>query len=120
MFWKYCASRQRPYQDAHCPHSPCERQIKEANHQLDALTVKLIPAEDAGAGQQKQHDGEILASLPGVGRIVLATLLAEAWDTLLRRDYAALRSLAGVAPVTKKSGKTVGSPILNCCILSKC
>jgi transposase len=48
---------------------------------------------------------EILASLPGVGRIVLATLLAEAWDGLKRRDYAALRSLSGVAPVTKKSGK---------------
>jgi transposase len=81
-------------------------QIKEANRQLDALTAKLIPAEEAGAGQQKQHDVEILASLPGVGRIVLATLLAEAWDGLKRRDYAALRNLAGVAPVTKRSGKS--------------
>jgi transposase len=49
---------------------------------------------------------EILASLPGVGRIVLATLLAEAFDALRRRDYAALRSLTGVAPVTKSSGKS--------------
>jgi transposase len=81
-------------------------QIKEAHRQLDTLTAKLIPAEDAQAGQKKQHDVEILASLPGVGRIVLAMLLAEAWDALLRRDYAALRSLAGVAPVTKKSGKS--------------
>jgi len=81
-------------------------QIKEAHRQLDSLTAKLIPAEDAGAGQQKQHDVEILASLPGVGRIVLATLLAEAWDALLRRDYTALRSLTGVAPVTKRSGKS--------------
>jgi transposase len=48
----------------------------------------------------------ILASLPGVGRIVLATLLAEAFDALQRRDYAASRSLTGVAPVTKKSGKS--------------
>jgi transposase len=81
-------------------------QIKEANRQLDALTAKLIPAEDAKAGQKKQHDVEILASLPGVGRIVLATLLAEAWDALQRRNYTALRSLSGVAPVTKKSGKS--------------
>ena len=81
-------------------------QIKEANRQLDALTAKLIPVEDTEAGQAKQHDVEILASLPGVGRIVLATLLAEAWDGLQRRDYAALRSLAGVAPVTKRSGKS--------------
>src|SRR6516164_9496818 len=81
-------------------------QIKEANRQLDALTAKLIPVEEAQAGQTKQHDVEILASLPGVGRIVLATLLTEAWDALMRRDYAALRSLTGVAPVTKRSGKS--------------
>ena len=47
----------------------------------------------------------ILRSLPGVGRIVLATLLAEAWEPLHQRDYHALRSLCGVAPVTKRSGK---------------
>jgi general nucleoside transport system ATP-binding protein len=65
-----------------------------------------MPAEEAKPGQKKQHDAEILASLPGVGRTVLATLLAEASDALQRRDYAALRSLAGVAPVTKRSGKS--------------
>jgi transposase len=82
------------------------RQLKQAHHQLDALTARLIPAEDSEPGQRKQHDVEILASLPGVGRIVLATLLAEACDALQRRDYAALRSLTGVAPVTKRSGKS--------------
>jgi transposase len=82
------------------------RQLKQAHHQLDALTARLIPAEEAGPGQTKQHDVEILASLPGVGRIVLATLLAEAFDALQRRDYAALRSLTGTAPVTKRSGKS--------------
>jgi transposase len=81
-------------------------QLKEARRQLDALTARLIPEQDTEAGQAKQHDVEILASLPGVGRIVLATLLAEAWDALQRRDYAALRSLTGVAPVTKRSGKS--------------
>jgi transposase len=81
-------------------------QLKEAHRQLDALTAKLIPAQDVGTGQAKQHDVEILASLPGVGRIVLATLLAEAWDAWQRRDYPALRSLTGVAPVTKRSGKS--------------
>jgi hypothetical protein len=33
-------------------------------------------------------------------------VLAEAWDALQRRDYPALRSLTGVAPVTKRSGKS--------------
>lgn len=82
------------------------RQLKQAHQRLDALTARLIPAEETEPGQQKQHDVEILASLPGVGRIVLATLLAEAFDALQRRDYAALRSLTGVAPVTKRSGKS--------------
>ena len=81
-------------------------QLKEAHSQLDVLTARLIPPEKAEPGQTKQHDVDILASLPGVGRIVLATLLAEAWDVLQRRDYAALRSLTGVAPVTKRSGKS--------------
>lgn len=82
------------------------QQLKQAHHRLDALTACLIPTEEAEPGQRKQHDVEILASLPGVGRIVLATLLAEAFDALQRRDYAALRSLTGVAPVTKRSGKS--------------
>jgi len=82
------------------------RQIKDAEQRLDALTARLIPTEQAEPGQNKQRDVEILASLPGVGRIVLATLLAEAFDALQRRDYAALRSLTGVAPVTKRSGKS--------------
>lgn len=80
------------------------KQIREAHHQLDQLTAQLDA--DSPPGQIEQRDVEILASLPGVGRIVLATLLAEAWHLLRRRDYAALRTLAGIAPVTKKSGKS--------------
>ena len=44
--------------------------------------------------------------MPGIGTVILATLLTEAGDPLARRDYAALRTLSGVAPVTKRSGKT--------------
>ena len=46
-------------------------------------------------------------SLPGIGTVVLATLLAEASDALRRRDYHALRCLCGVAPVTRRSGKSL-------------
>jgi transposase len=81
------------------------RQLKDAHQRLDMLIAR-IPTQETEPGQQKQRDVEILASLPGVGRIVLATLLAEAFDALQRRDYAALRSLTGVAPVTKRSGKS--------------
>ena len=55
--------------------------------------------------RHEQRDVEILRSLPGVGRIVLATLLAEASQPLRHRDYHALRTLSGVAPVTRRSGK---------------
>src|SRR5262245_40052296 len=40
------------------------RQLKDAHHRLDALTARLIPTEEAEPGQRKQHDVEILASLP--------------------------------------------------------
>ncbi len=82
------------------------RQLAEAHHQLDTLTARLGAAEEAEPGQIKQRDADILASLPGIGRIVLATLLAEATDALQRRDYPALRTLTGVAPVTKRSGRS--------------
>ncbi len=47
----------------------------------------------------------ILRSLPGVGRVVAATMLAEASRLLAARDYHGLRTQAGVAPVTRQSGK---------------
>lgn len=48
----------------------------------------------------------ILRSVPGVGRVCAATVLAEAFTPLMQLDYRALRALAGVAPVTDQSGKT--------------
>ena len=38
----------------------------------------LIASKEAELGQTKQHDAVILASLLGVERAILATLLAEA------------------------------------------
>ena len=54
----------------------------------------------------KPSDAAILASLPGVGQSSFTSLLTEASGPLARRDYAALRTLKGVALVTKRSGKT--------------
>ena len=51
------------------------------------------------------RDVNLLRSLPGVGRCVAATMLAEASQALAERDYHALRSYAGVAPITRSSGK---------------
>jgi transposase len=75
----------------------CERR-------LDAL---LEAWASSGAAEGREHrDVTILRSLPGVGRVVAATMLAEAWPPLARRDYQTLRAQAGVAPVTRQSGKT--------------
>jgi len=80
------------------------QQIAQAHHQLDALP-KHLADKDPEPGQIKQRDAIILASLPGLGRINRATLLAEATDALQRADYSALRALTGVAPVTRRSGR---------------
>lgn len=54
---------------------------------------------------QAVPDVKVLLSLPGVGRIITATMIAEAPQLLADRDYHALRAYAGVAPVTRQSGK---------------
>jgi len=82
------------------------RQINDAYKQIDRLVGQLPAARDDQAGQPKQRDADLLASLPGIARTVRATLLAEASDALQRRDYHALRCLTGIAPVTKRSGKS--------------
>jgi transposase len=87
-------------------------QLADAGRQLDRLCKKLaepVAGNDGESvpGQRQEHrDVTILHSLPGVGRNVLVTMLAEAPDALRRRDYHALRNLCGSAPVTRRSGKS--------------
>ncbi len=66
-----------------------------------ALDEKIAEEEE----RREHRDVEILLSLPGVGRVVAATMLAEASQLLAQRNYHALRTLGGVAPVTRQSGK---------------
>jgi transposase len=88
------------------------RQLRDAALQLDRLCKKLAEPAAGGDGEnvsgqwQEHRDVTILDSLPGVGRTVLVTMLAEAPDALQRRDYHALRNLCGSAPVTRRSGKS--------------
>jgi transposase len=79
-------------------------EFHQAERKLDELCAGL--SRDAAAAAHGPCDAAILRSLPGVGTVTLATLLTEAGDPLARRDHAALRTLSGVAPVTKRSGKT--------------
>ncbi len=78
--------------------SACARQIEDVLAHLEQRAVI--------EGQPGEHgDVAILQSLPGVGRTIAATMLAEAGWALAARNDRALRALAGIAPVTKKSGK---------------
>ncbi|HKA73552.1 MAG TPA: IS110 family transposase [Xanthobacteraceae bacterium] len=78
------------------------QQIKDTERRLDELCTAL----EAPGQVCEQRDVAILRSCPGLGRINIATLLAEAWPPLRQRDYHVLRTLSGVAPVTRRSGKT--------------
>src|SRR4051794_4484859 len=81
------------------------REFHQAERKLDELCTSLSERTCAPKSSTPP-DAAILHSLPGVGLVTLATLLTEAAGPLARRDYAALRTLSGVAPVTKRSGKT--------------
>jgi transposase len=50
-------------------------------------------------------DVAILQSAPGVGTVVTATFIAEAYALLRLRDYDGLRAVTGVAPVRRQTGK---------------
>lgn len=76
-----------------------------SERQTDRLLETLASAGATDGEPHEHRDVEILRSLPGVGRMVTATMLAEASGPLADRDYATLRAYAGAAPVTKRSGK---------------
>jgi transposase len=82
-----------------------QQQRTAADRQIGQL-LEVLAARAVDDGERPEHrDVEILRSLPGVGRMVTATMLTEAVGPLAARDYATLRALSGVAPITKRSGK---------------
>lgn len=82
------------------------RQIEECHAQIEAILGRLAPPQLEVEGQKSEpRDVEMVQSLPGFGPIVSASLLAEASRPLRERDYQALRTLCGTAPVTIRSGK---------------
>ena len=92
------------------------RQLDHARGELGRLVDQLTgaaSADDPSASTEDEpsspelRDAAILLSLPGIGTKVLAALLAEGGDAVRRRDFNALRCLCGVAPVTRRSGKSM-------------
>jgi transposase len=80
-------------------------QRKQCAKQLAALMEQFASDDDEDHGSEL-NDLKVLRSLPGVGIGVTAALLAEAAPLLAERNYHALRALSGLAPVTKRSGRS--------------
>lgn len=78
----------------------CQDRIASIIKQLQD-TAPDVPEAEKG----EHRDVEILLSVPGIGKLVAATMLAEASQPLAQRDYHVLRAQAGVAPITRQSGK---------------
>lgn len=96
--------------EAACTHIalllPRLRLVHDQRHRTVGARIEKLLAELAKEdGEGKHRDVTILRSLPGVGRLVAATVLAEASRPLAERDYQTLRAQAGSAPVTRQSGK---------------
>jgi transposase len=82
--------------------------IQQLNH-CQAQIQKLLDelgAEDPPEQTSEHRDVLILRSLPGAGRYVVATMLAEAFWALQQRDYRLLRAVCAAAPVTEQSGRS--------------
>ncbi len=82
------------------------RELRAAESQLEKLCMSFGETEAASGECLRRQDILILRSMPGIGRINLAALLCEASGPLRSRDYQALRTLCGAAPVTRHSGKS--------------
>lgn len=81
------------------------RLLAEQKKDVAQRIQEQLTALSVDSERTEHRDVQLLLSLPGVGRVVTATMLAEASQPLAQRDYHALRSYGGVAPVTRQSGK---------------
>ena len=77
-------------------------QIVTIERQIRTAVAARVKSEE----KTERRDLTILLSLPGFGSLTVATAFGESGDAFERRDYNALRSIGGAAPVTKQSGGT--------------
>jgi transposase len=84
------------------------RQALALLRHLDTACANADDLADAATTQFAQHpDAAIITSLPGLGALTGARLLAEVGDDRARfADARALKAYAGAAPVTRASGKS--------------
>jgi hypothetical protein len=81
------------------------RLLQQQIAQVERRIAQLLRQLQSDAELPEHRDVQLLCSIAGVGQVIAATMLAEAFQPLCQRDYHALRAYAGIAPVTRRSGK---------------
>lgn len=85
---------------------PYARQVRYACEDLTTLRARLRDLEEELRGLVERHTvGQHLTTIPGVGPITAACVLAEVGDFARFPDAATLASYAGLVPALKHSGK---------------
>jgi transposase len=83
-----------------------ETQLKEITKRMQGMLEELSASENVEGQKNEHRDAEVILSMPGIGITVAATMLGEASQAIAERDYNAIRAHSGVAPVTRRSGKS--------------
>lgn len=92
--------------------------VLQASHQQRSDCTRKMKAlfssfqEETDSPEEMHHDAALLLSLPGIGVHNGAVMLTEAHSALQQRDYQAMRRLAGVAPVSKRTGGRSRRPLV--------
>jgi transposase len=91
----------------------CDRELDHALDEAD--TIDSVPSStppgtgtgpvDGGSVSPPPSDIALLRSLPGAGRMVVSSFIADATPLLQTRDYERLRAFTGTAPVRRQTGK---------------
>lgn len=85
-------------------HAQRKRVTTLRDEAVEQLRAEQLRVEQPGYASTTDID--LVGSMPGAGPLVIATLFGEAELALRERNLVALRAMAGVAPVTKRSGKS--------------
>lgn len=84
------------------------QQLRLVDEQRKTMKAQLNAVQEAmkSADQAVPSDVDILRSMPGIGPKVTAALMGYAGPLLRSGELSILRGMCGVAPVTKRSGKS--------------
>ena len=83
------------------------KRLKAVNAEIKEIRTEIEQAVDRVGTMEGGQAVGILRSVPGIGATVLAVILSEAFDSIRKAELQALRCYFGLAPVTKRSGRTV-------------